>query len=52
MSVGHLIRQQLKSEEKFTDQSSSHFKTVYSRKFQITAETNLPQALTCRLVQL
>ena len=38
----------LKSEEKFTDFS---FQTVYSRKFQISAETNLPQALTCLLAQ-
>ena len=28
------------------------FQTVYSSKFQITAETNLPQALTCSLAQL
>ena len=44
MPVEDLIRSQLQSEEEFTDQRFS-FQTVYSRKFQITAEKNLPQTL-------
>ena len=52
MSVEDLMRSQLQSEEKFTDQRSAHFKLFIAFKFQITAETNLPQALTCRLAQL
>ena len=53
MAVEDLIRSQLQSEEQFTDQRSPRtFQTVYCRKFQITVEENLPQALTCRLAQL
>ena len=43
MPVEDFIRSQLQSEEEFTDQRSSHFK-LYSSKFQITAEKNLPQS--------
>ena len=46
--VEDLISSQLQSEEEFTDS----FQAVYSHKFQITEEKNLPQALTCRLAQL
>ena len=42
MSVEDLIRSQLKSEEKFTDRRSSHFKLCITVNFKITAETNLP----------
>ena len=51
MPVEDLIRSQLQSEEEFTDRRSSHFK-LNSRKFQVTVEKNLPQALTCHLAQL
>ena len=38
MPVGDLIRSQLHSEEEFTNQRSSQFKTVYNRKFQTIVE--------------
>ena len=41
-----LNRTQLQSGEKFNRPTFFSFHTVYSRKFQITAETNLPQADT------
>ena len=52
--IEDLIRSLFQSEEEFTDQRSSHFNLCIhsSRKFQITAEKNLPQALTFRLAQL
>ena len=40
--VEDLIRSQLQSEDQ----------AVYSHKFQITVEKDLPQAMTCRLAQL
>ena len=47
MLVEDLIRSQVQSEEEFTDQRSSHFK-LYSGKFQITVEKDLPQAFDLR----
>ena len=49
--VEDLIRSQLQSEEEFIRPRFFSFQTVYSRKFQIIVDKNLPQALACRLAQ-